>query len=179
MLGGAGAGIRELFDRGSLVAGKRGQSGPPDNLHAAKHPWRSFWRRRALRPADRWILLVLEGYALALSSDKSGMTETETLMTQNAQTARGAAMLILAGAARSGLTRQTGATWDLAPGAKELAKFLTAERGGVAGHRVGPASTAGTVPGGISRDELRVRPRPRVSGGHRGGRRRVMSPPRW
>ena len=84
------------------------------------------WRRRALRPADRWILPVLEGYAHALASDKPGMTETETLM---AQTARGAVMLILAEAARSGFTRQTGATWDLAPGAKELAKFLTAERG--------------------------------------------------
>ena len=57
------------------------------------------------------------------------MTETETLMAQNAQTARGAVMLILAEAARSGFTRQVGGTWDLAPGAKELAKFLTAERG--------------------------------------------------
>jgi hypothetical protein len=129
VLGAGGAGIRQLFDRGSLVAGKRGQSGPPGNLHAAKHPWRSFWRRRALRPADRWILPVLEGYALALSSDKPGMTETETLMAQNAQTARGAVMLILAEAARSGFTRQVEGTWDLAPGAKELAKFLTAERG--------------------------------------------------
>ncbi len=57
------------------------------------------------------------------------MTETETLMAQNAQTARGAVMLILAEAARSGFTRQVEGTWDLAPGAKELAKFLTAERG--------------------------------------------------
>ena len=57
------------------------------------------------------------------------MSETERLMTQNAQTARGAVMLILAEAARSGFTRQTDGGWDLAPGTKELAKFLAAERG--------------------------------------------------
>ncbi len=59
-----------------MMAGKRGKSGPPGNLNSAKHPWRSFWRRRALKPGDRWILPVLEHYTLALESDKPDMTET-------------------------------------------------------------------------------------------------------
>ena len=111
------------------MSGKKGKSGPPGNLNGSRHPWRSFWRRRALKPVDRWIVPMLEQYTLALESDKPNMSETEKLMAQNAQTARGAVMLILAEAARSGFVRQIDGTWDLAPGAKELAKFLTAERG--------------------------------------------------
>jgi hypothetical protein len=49
-------------------------------------------------------------------------------MIELAQTARGASMLILAEAARSGFIRRIDGTWDLSPGAKELAKFLSVER---------------------------------------------------
>jgi hypothetical protein len=111
------------------MGGRKGRSGPPGNLHRARHPWRSFWRRRALRAEDRWILPVLEGYGASLSSDKPDMTETEKRLAEIAQTARGASMLILAEAARSGFVRKVDGTWDLAPGARELAKFLTVERG--------------------------------------------------
>jgi hypothetical protein len=111
------------------MAGKRGKSGPPGNLNSTRHPWRTFWRRRALRPEDRWILPVLEGYTAALESDKPDMTETERLMAQNAQTARGAVMLILAEVSRSGFITRRDGSWDVTPGAKELAKFLGAERG--------------------------------------------------
>ena len=45
------------------MGGKAGRSGPVGNLNAARHPWRSFWHRRALRSEDKWILPVLEGYA--------------------------------------------------------------------------------------------------------------------
>lgn len=110
------------------MAGKRGRSGPPGNLHHARHPWRSFWRRRALRPEDKWILPVLEGYGAGLVSDKPLMTETEKRMAEIAQVARGATMLILAEAARSGFIRQIDRSWDLASGVKELVKFLNAER---------------------------------------------------
>jgi hypothetical protein len=111
------------------MGGKKGRSGPPGNVNAAIRPWRSFWRRRALRPADAWVARALEAYAAALESDKADATETERLMMQNAQTARGAAMLILAEAARSGFIRRLDATtWDVQPGVKELVKFLSAER---------------------------------------------------
>ncbi len=72
---------------------------------------------------------MLERYTAALQSDKPHMTETERLMAENAQAARGAVLLILAETGRSGFVRQIDGTWDLAPGAKELAKFLAAERG--------------------------------------------------
>jgi hypothetical protein len=44
-------------------------------------------------------------------------------MIEIAQTARGATMLILAEAARSGFIQKTEKGWDLAQGAKEVAKF--------------------------------------------------------
>ena len=112
--------------RGS--GGKPGRSGPPGNLNASKHRWRSFWRRRALRVSDRWILPTLEQYSAGLSSDKPNLSEAEARIIELAQTARGATMLILAEAARSGFIIQGESGWDLAPGAKELAKFLAVER---------------------------------------------------
>ena len=110
------------------MGGVKGKSGPPGNLHGSRHPWRSFWRRRALRAEDRWILPVLEHYASGLVSDKPGLTEAEARVIEIGQIARGASMLILAEAARSGFIQQVDGSWDLAPGAKELGKFLSIER---------------------------------------------------
>ncbi|MDC8450043.1 MAG: hypothetical protein LV473_17040 [Nitrospira sp.] len=110
------------------MGGKAGRSGPVGNLHAAKYPWRTFWRRRALKAEDRWILPVLETYASALELDKPNLTAGEARMIEIAQTARGATMLILAEAARSGLVVKGEDGWDLAPGAKELSRFLGIER---------------------------------------------------
>lgn len=110
------------------MSGKKGRSGPPGHLHNSRYPWRSFWRRRALRAEDRWILPTLEGYASGLASDKPGLTEAEARLIEIAQISRGASMLVLAECARSGFVRKEGFSWDLAPGAKELAKFLSIER---------------------------------------------------
>lgn len=110
------------------MAGVKGRSGPPGHLHNSRHPWRSFWRRRALRAEDRWILPTLESYCAGLASDKPNLTEAESHMIEIAQTARGASMLILAEAARSGFIRKQDGTWDLSPGAKELSRFLAVER---------------------------------------------------
>jgi hypothetical protein len=119
--------IRVSFD----MAGAKGKSGPVGNLNAAKYPWRSFWRRRALKPQDKWVLGVLESYAAELIADKGGadsITAGERRMTEIAQTARGASMLILAEAARSGFIVTTKNGQDLSPAAKELPKFLNVER---------------------------------------------------
>ena len=110
------------------MAGKRGRSGPVGNLNAAHYPWRSFWKRKALSAEDRWILPVIESYASGLASDKPGLSEAEARLIEVAQISRGASMLILAEAARSGFITKADGTWDLAPGAKELAKFLSIER---------------------------------------------------
>ena len=110
------------------MAGIKGRSGPPHNLNAGRHSWRSFWRRRALKASDKWILPVIEGYAAGLASDKPGLTEAETRLIEIGQISRGASMLILAECARSGFIVKEDGSWNLAPGARELAKFLAIER---------------------------------------------------
>jgi hypothetical protein len=91
-----------------------------------------FWRRRALRKADRWILRMLSLYVDGLVADKGGPEQITSGQRRNieiAQIARGASMLILAEIAGRGFIRESeGGTWDLAPGAKELAKFLAIEQ---------------------------------------------------
>ncbi len=110
------------------MAGIKGRSGPPGNLNNCRKPWRAFWRRRALKPEDKWILPTLERYAGGLASDKPGLSEAEARLIEIAQISRGATMLILAEAARSGFTKPERGSWNLSPGAKELAKFLAVER---------------------------------------------------
>jgi hypothetical protein len=73
---------------------------------------------------------VVEGYSDELLTDKGGReyaTAAERRVIETAQTARRATMLILAEAARSGFIVRIDGTWDLAPGAKELARFLSLE----------------------------------------------------
>ena len=110
------------------MSGVKGKSGPPRNLNARSHSWGVFWRRRALKAADRWILPVIENYASGLASDKPGLTQAEARLIEIGQIARGASMLILAEAARSGFVCKEDGSWNLAPGARELAKFLNTER---------------------------------------------------
>jgi hypothetical protein len=112
------------------VSGKPGRSGPPGNLNTVKGSgaWRVFWRRRAVRPVDAWVPTFLEWYAEGLEHDKPGMTEGERRVSEIAATARGVTMLILAEAKRSGLIRKVDGSWDLAPGAVHLARFLNVER---------------------------------------------------
>ena len=42
------------------------------NLNATRHPWRVFWRRRALKPEQRWVLALVEDYVPQLVADKGG-----------------------------------------------------------------------------------------------------------
>ena len=109
------------------MPGVKGKSGPPNNLNNCRHPWRSFWRRRALKPGHRWVLSVIESYASSLASEKGDLTQAEQRTIELAQIARGCSMLIMAAGAESGLIRKTADGWDLSPGAKELGKFLSVE----------------------------------------------------
>lgn len=110
------------------MAGRRGRSGPPGNLHGTRHPWRSFWRRRALRAQDRWVLTILRDYREALAGDRPDSTAGEQAVIQIAETARGCTALILSEAAQRGLIRELeGGAWDLQPGLRELSRFLAVE----------------------------------------------------
>ena len=112
------------------AGGLKGKSGPPQNLNHCTRPWEVFWRRRALRAEDRWILGVLGSYIAGLVADKPAASNAEQRMMELAQIARGATMLCLAETARTGFVvkGRKGAAWDLHPGAKELVRFLQVER---------------------------------------------------
>ncbi len=78
----------------------------------------------------------MEEYAGGLVADKGGPSEVsagELHMIEVAQIARGCTMLILAEAARKGFIRvsEKEGGWDVAPGVKDLPKFLSLERSAV------------------------------------------------
>lgn len=129
------------FRPGSGAPQRRGPGAQPANLNASRHPWRAFWRRRALRLEDRWILPVLADYAGSLVADRGGpdvMTAAEGHLIELAQLARGCTMLVLAQAARGGgIAGARRGTTLTGPGqarritdpdlAAALAKFMTIE----------------------------------------------------
>lgn len=113
------------FRRGSGVPVRRARGAMAGNLNASSHPWRAFWRRRALRPEDRWILPILADYAGSLVADRGGpemMTAGEAHMIELAQLARGCTMLVLAEAARGGgiAGMRRSASWKVSAGVKKL-----------------------------------------------------------
>jgi len=108
---------------------KQPRGGQKGNLNAAKHPWTAFWRRRALKAEDRWVIPILEEYRDGLRLDRPGMTAAEQRMAELAQIARGCTLLILGEVSKSGFTTtQDANNWDLTHGAKELPRFMNAER---------------------------------------------------
>jgi hypothetical protein len=109
------------------MAGKAGRSGPPGNLNNARDSWRSFWRRRALKPRHQWVLSVIERHGSSLANEKVELSQVERRVIEVAQVSWRCAMLIIAECAESGLIRKTADGWDLSPGAQELGKFLAVE----------------------------------------------------
>jgi hypothetical protein len=75
-------------------------------MNGAKHGWRSYWRRRALRKQDRWILPLLRDYRESLIADRGGpdnVTAAELSMIELAQVARGCTLLLMAEVSRDGI----------------------------------------------------------------------------
>jgi len=69
------------------------------NLNATRYPWRVYWRKRALRPEDRWVLALVAGYGDDLISDKggeNGITAAERRLVELATAARVAWLLAMA-----------------------------------------------------------------------------------
>ena len=96
---------RGRFTAGSGRPLRRRPGAQPANLNASRNAWRAFWQRRALRPADRWVLPLLSDYSAALVTDRGGpdaMTAGERSMIELATLARGCTMLVLAQAAAGG-----------------------------------------------------------------------------
>src|SRR6266699_622605 len=93
-------------ERGRFLRGPRSRGGAPKgNLNAVKRPWVTYWRRRALRREDRWIVPLLQDYAGSLVADRGGadaMTAGEAHMIELAMLARGCTLLALDAAAKAG-----------------------------------------------------------------------------
>lgn len=78
------------------------------NLNAVKNPWRTYWRRRALRREDRWILQLVDGYAEGLANDKGGieqLSDAQCKLIEIAQAARTCWLLALTELRNDGIMR--------------------------------------------------------------------------
>ena len=111
------------------MPGIKGKSGPPLNLNHCKHPWRSFWKRLALRPEDQWVASEVVKYAAALLSDKPNPTEGERRAIELAAEAKAARLLIWSAIQGTGFTRRSDDGLTLVPAAEALPKFIGAELG--------------------------------------------------
>jgi hypothetical protein len=70
--------IRDSFgriQRGSGRPRKRQGGGTLGNLNAVRNPWAVYWKRRALRAEDRWVLRLVEDYVPQLVADRGGESE--------------------------------------------------------------------------------------------------------
>jgi hypothetical protein len=107
---------------------KRKPGGQPGNLSACRSPWRSFWKRRALRPDDAYILPLVDSLAAGLISDLGGpdaITAAQAVLIRNLQTAQACALLCMSRIGTDGPFRisQTGETVSH-PALKEIGRFL-------------------------------------------------------
>jgi hypothetical protein len=60
------------FSPGSGRPPHRRRGGQLGNMNSALNPWATYWRRRALKPADRWALALVADYVPSLIADKGG-----------------------------------------------------------------------------------------------------------
>jgi hypothetical protein len=98
-------------------------------LNAARHHWRSFFARLALRDEDIWVRSEVTKYAAGLMSDKADPSEAERHAIELAAEAKAARLLIWSAIADSGFTRRSEDGLALVPAAEALPKFIGAELG--------------------------------------------------
>lgn len=111
------------------MAGVKGRSGPPGNLNHVKHPWGSFWKRRALGPKDKWIAIEAARYRDGLLRDRPDPTEAEQRAIELASEAKAARLLIWRAIRETGFTETRDGGLRLVPAAEALPKFIGAELG--------------------------------------------------
>lgn len=84
--------------RGRWLLGRRSRA-MQGNMHAMRFPWRVYWRKRALRPEDRWVLALVADYIPEIVADKggeAGVTAAESRLAELAAAARVCWLLALA-----------------------------------------------------------------------------------
>lgn len=122
-----------------MKASRGGQIG---NLNNSKHPWRAFWKRRALRPADRWVMRLVEDYEQSIEVDRGReLSFAEARVIEIAKVSRVCQLLGLAELTKTGIMLESVTTTNspqhgetvtrrgdvLSPAFKELPKFLKLE----------------------------------------------------
>ena len=125
------------------AGGLKGRSGPPGNMHGARHGLTSWLMRRALPLHKAHVGRFVAEYKANLLACKGGpaaATEVEQALIENASRAFGACMLVLEEAATRGLVRPVDGSWDLSPGFSRLVAFLNSERMALAALGVGRRS---------------------------------------
>lgn len=110
------------------MAGVKGRSGPPGNLNGCRRPWAAFWRRRALRPQDRWAAGLAARYEAELLADRPDPSATERRLIELAALARGCSVLILSALSEAGITRRVDGAVETMPAVRELGRFVLAEQ---------------------------------------------------
>lgn len=113
------------------MAGRKGRSGPPKNLNAARHGLTAWLKRRALPRHKQHVAKLVQEYRAGLLACKGGAgvaSEVEVAIIENAAKSFGATLLILEEAKARGLVSKCDGSWDLAPGVSRLIGFLNAER---------------------------------------------------
>ena len=87
------------------------------NLGGSRRPWETYWRRRALKPKDRWVLYLVRDYIPGLQADKPDATAAETRLMELASVSR-----VCWALAMSRLDEQGG------PDLATVARFVSEER---------------------------------------------------
>jgi hypothetical protein len=112
-----------------------GKTGAPQyNINgspkAVRH--RAFYRKLALPARFRFLVPMIEGRVAQLADMKGGpenMTAAELALLDLYRRAHGTGLLLLAEAHERGYVRVTpDGSWDLHPGAREIARFAEMER---------------------------------------------------
>lgn len=111
------------------MAGVKWRSGPPRNMNASVHHWRSFFARLALREEDLWVRTEVRKYASGLLSDKADPSEAERHAIELASESKAARLLIWSAIAQTGFTRRSKEGLALVPAAEALPKFIGVELG--------------------------------------------------
>ena len=121
---------------------KPNRGAQPGNLNNSQHPWRAFWRRKALRPEDRWVMRLVENYERGIEEDRGReLSFAEARVVEIAKTAKVCTLLALAAFAENGIMLESVVTTNspergetvtrkgdvLHPGFQELAKFMRIE----------------------------------------------------
>lgn len=114
---------------GIRVAGKKGRSGPPGNMNAARHGWSVYLKRRALPKSAQWAAIEALKYRDGLLRERPDPTEAERRTIELAVEAKVVRLLIWRAIREQGLTRQGEDGLRLVPAAEALPRFIGVELG--------------------------------------------------